>query len=694
MTTLDELARLFADPPAEYGPIDEWWWEGGRLDKDKLRWQLEEFKDKGIAGSWFYCRYLYGEPLGSDPAYFTNQWWEFTRFAAAEHKRLDLIDWFSNWTWMQFEQDAIRAQVGANPELEGRRLAEYTARSTDPGPLRLEMKSEDEILDVAAYRADGDSIDYDSRIDLTTSIHDNAMEWQAPSGGWLLAAVVASPWDLDYLGTAIGDHWNDVILGEYERHLESLMGDPIGAFGPDETSILESNSAFSHGLLELIREERGFEPVPLLIGLFHDIGSTTDQIRCSYYDAMTALLEKNFYLAPVRWLHARGMKYVTVSQLGDSPIEHTTNYGDVFRFFGSFDVPGNEDPGGTSVGERRLFESKMNSSIAHLFGRNRAALCVHYGTGWGHTFESNIAYTYEQYAKGLNLYSRHQAAYSLMGGWYEWVPPADHFYQPYWRYWRTFADHIRRLSFVLSQGVHQADVAILYPLSTIHANWVAGRLPLTEVDREDQGALERAFDPAAKAASQSTIDVAAAIYNHGIDFDYVDDRSLEDATVDGPVMRIAGMEFRSVLLPSLTTIPIAIAERLREFYGSGGTVGAVGRLPTASVEAGRDDKRILETFEHIFGVSPTRDLSAPITRSNERGGQGVLHPGRPQRITRCDLGGDRPRCRRSRRRCVPHTPERRGNPGLLPVQHQGRSSGRRRHAPDQRKRRDLGHLHR
>src|SRR5581483_11854086 len=97
----DAARAAFADPPAEYGPIDGWWWEAGRLDRDRMRWQLEELKDKGIAGSWFYARYVYDEPLASEPRYFTDGWWEFTRFAAEEHQRLGLRNFFSVWTQLE-----------------------------------------------------------------------------------------------------------------------------------------------------------------------------------------------------------------------------------------------------------------------------------------------------------------------------------------------------------------------------------------------------------------------------------------------------------------------------------------------------------------------------------------------------------------------------------------------------------------
>src|SRR5918998_1795921 len=98
----EALAREFLDPSSEYGPIDGWWWEAGRLDRERLTWQLEELKAKGVAGTWFYPRYIHGEPLGCDPPYFSDEWWEFVRFVTEEHKRLGMTSWFSNWELLSF----------------------------------------------------------------------------------------------------------------------------------------------------------------------------------------------------------------------------------------------------------------------------------------------------------------------------------------------------------------------------------------------------------------------------------------------------------------------------------------------------------------------------------------------------------------------------------------------------------------
>ena len=76
-----ELRQRFVDPPADCGPVDCWWWEAGELDRDRMRWQLEEMKRKGISGTWYYPRLFGGHPLQGEPDYWSDEWWEMYRYS-------------------------------------------------------------------------------------------------------------------------------------------------------------------------------------------------------------------------------------------------------------------------------------------------------------------------------------------------------------------------------------------------------------------------------------------------------------------------------------------------------------------------------------------------------------------------------------------------------------------------------------
>src|SRR5690606_18146136 len=133
------------------------------------------------------------------------------------------------------------------------------------------------------------------------------------------------------------------------------------------------------------------------------------------------------------------------------------------------------------------------------------------------------------------------------------------------------------------------------------------------------------FGPAALAASRSVQDLTEAIYHDGMDLDLVHDDSLERATVRGKVLEISGVEFRSIVVPSSSTIRLTSMQKINEFYQAGGTVIVFGRLPTASAENGRGDPQLHALIERMFGAVP-EDGSAVIQRSSARGGKACFVP--------------------------------------------------------------------
>ncbi len=583
----DLLLRQFGNPPSGFGPIDCWWWEGGRLDKEQMRWQLEDMREKGISGTWYYPRFVHGQPLSCDPEYWTEKWWEFTRFAIEEHRRLGLIYWFSDWTSHEYFQDVLRQERAGNPSLGGRRLVVHEEESAGPGLIEMKIPPEEEIADAAAYRRAGEGLDYDSRRELKNAVADGRLVWEAPGAGWVVAVVSSQPFDLDYLSRGMTGRWIELVLGPYEERFGEFMGNTIQSFGTDEWRFMKGNILHSSDLMQRFREEKGYDPAPYLVGLFRDIGRSTDMIRCQYYEVMSSLLVENLYRPFASWLEERGMIFTEFCPRGkwENMLEGTHHYGDFFRYMGTYHIPGNEERC-LDLDRVRTFQAKMASSIAHLHGRSRVGVCVYWGSGWGHNTQENLAWTHENYAYGANLYNRHGVLYTTLGGWFEWVPPAVHFRQPYWRYWRHFSEYLSRLSYILSQGVHRADAAFLYPQATIHANWE---------DREE-------FNAIAREVNKTTYDLGKRIYRSGIDFDFIDDYGMERAAVEGGLLKVAGLEFRAVVMPPQTTMRLSTLRKVREFRDGGGTVVSYGRLPGASAENGRDDAQLRRLLQEIFGV--------------------------------------------------------------------------------------------
>jgi hypothetical protein len=138
-------------------------------------------------------------------------------------------------------------------------------------------------------------LNYASRQDLSDVIKDNGLPWETEEAGWLVAVVSSQPHDLDYLNKSTADRWIEIILGAYEKKLGNFMGNALKAYGTDELDILNGNIVYSPSLLERFRAEKGYDPSPYLVGLFHDIGNLTDKIRCEYHDVVVSMLDENPY---------------------------------------------------------------------------------------------------------------------------------------------------------------------------------------------------------------------------------------------------------------------------------------------------------------------------------------------------------------------------------------------------------------
>lgn len=589
-----ELLERFQSPPDEYGFHTGWFWEGGRLLAEKLTRQLEEFKAKGAGGTFFYARYVFDEPYALSPAYRSPEWWDLFRHAVAEHQRLGMQIHFSDWAMAHSSwNNHVLVASATDPALAGKVLTIHEKSSDRAGDLRLTLPDGEGVLCAAAHRETDGGLDAGTRQDLLHSVKGNAIVWHAPEAGWLVSAVTSKATGLDFLSKAVIEDWMRGLWEGYADHLREFLGGAFKGMIQDELITLSGDLRFSPLLLERFRKSRGYDPRPHLIALFRDVGKDAVRIRCDYHATLAELLEENVYRVVADWFKQRSMVVGTVAFWGrQDALSMTGHYGDVFRLLRHYAFTGCEDPQTEPrvTPRRRFFDAKVSSSAAHIYRKKRAAVCTYWGAGWGMTLEQSLAWTNENYAYGLNLLMPHLGGYSLGGGWYEWVPPEQLTFQPYWAHYQTYAEYARRLSFMLSQGTHVADAAILFPTTTLHANSLGGNRYKLEAD----------------ISACETNNIAETLYARNVDFDLVDDDTLCRAEVRRGVLAVSGIEFRAVVLPPLTTIRIETMRRIKEFYDQGGAVVAFRRLPNSSAERGQDDPELRAILSHVFGI-PSSD---------------------------------------------------------------------------------------
>jgi hypothetical protein len=187
-------------------------------------------------------------------------------------------------------------------------------------------------------------------------------------------------------------------------------------------------------------------------------------------------------------------------------------------------------------------------------------------------------------------------------------------------------DYVGRLSYLLQHSRHVADVAVLYPIASLQADYhlIGGvEFPHSENEpppqiMETAYAREGGFAPGIDYQ-----DVGESLYRAmRVDYTYLHPEVLvERCTVENHKLILNNRENREeysvLILPSGETLSAAAAEKIKEFYNQGGMVIATGILPTRSAEFGKD-KEVRQVIADVFGVSPDEHLKADVRRAQDR----------------------------------------------------------------------------
>jgi hypothetical protein len=313
------------------------------------------------------------------------------------------------------------------------------------------------------------------------------------------------------------------------------------------------------------------------------------KVRLDYSDVMVALSEENYFRPLYDWHTSRGMLY-GCDHGGRG--RDVTEFGDYFRTQRWMSGPGNDQPGLASD----IIKNKVSSSIAHLYERPRTWLEGYYGSGWGTTSAQVVDATWRNFAQGQNLLTLHGLYYSTHGGWWEWAPPCNHFRMPYWAHMGEFLRASERLSYLLSQGHHRADVAIVYPVAAMEAG------------------------PDGKQSVDTAFELGRHLYAQGIDFDFIDFESLARARVEDRRLKVSGEEYLVLVLPAMRAVRHSTLEKAVEFRRAGGLSVILGAAPRASERMGEGDPEVLRLSEELSGsaLRTAEEVSALVDRSFPR----------------------------------------------------------------------------
>ena len=221
-----------------------------------------------------------------------------------------------------------------------------------------------------------------------------------------------------------------------------------------------------------------------------------------------------------------------------------------------------------------------------------------HSSGWGTTPAEVVAAMNEDLACGATVVNLHGLYYTTRAGWWEWAPPDFHFRQPYWEHCHPLNDYFTRVSWLLSQGVHHCDVAILYPSAALEVEPAdaAVRGPHAHVGH---AAIEDP-DGSGSDPEQVAFGLGKYLFDRACDFDFIDFESLALATAADGTLRVSGETYRVLILPAMAAVRYSTLEAARDFVRAGGLVIAYGQVPGASERAAAGERDFDQLLTEIF----------------------------------------------------------------------------------------------
>jgi hypothetical protein len=583
----------FTNPPKGFGNVAFYWWLGDKLTKEKLTWQMDQLKDHSTSSLQINYAHddrggkSWGFSLPSEPALFSEAWWDLTGWFMKEAQKRGMSVSLSDYT-LGFGQgwyvDDILAKY---PDVTGYSLAASTRPAKgNPFTAKIEAKT----LSVCGYNAATRQL-----LDLRGQVKEGLLSWNVPEGAWALVTVTPQPHDLslDPMNPQSGKGMIEMFFGEFERRNPGQSGKGLNFFFSDELVFGVKGNLWNAWVAETFKKQKGYDVIPELPALFMDIGPRTAKVRLDYYDVLVRLQEMNYFKPIFDWHQERGMIYgCDHGGRGRKVVE----FGDYFRTQRWNQGPGSDQP----KLEKDITKAKVAASIAHLYNRPRVWLEGFHSSGWATTSEEVADAIFYNYTAGYNLLSFHGLYYSTKGGWWEWAPPCNHFHMPYWTHMKPLMKCVERLSYLMSQGHHCADVAVLYPVAAMEA-----------YGKEGRAAVDAAFR------------TGGALYAKGMDLDYMDFESLARATLSDKQLKVSGERYRALVLPSMKAMRWSTLEKAAAFQKAGGLVIVVGDLPEATDRAGAADPEVDKFAAQLTTrVKQASDVPALVEKAFPRDYQG------------------------------------------------------------------------
>ena len=553
--------QQFKNPSEEYSAAP-FWFLNGDLEENELKRQLSEMKEKGVDEVILHSR------KGCEAEYLSDEWFEKIGVILSECEKLGL-------TVLIYDEDNWPSGYAGGKITDESPAYGATCLSVDKiypilgEYITVEDKPNTELECVIAVHND------EYFLDITDYEHKKCKPWRSETLCWEVFVFrkekcghrpAYSPYPyVDLLNPAATREFVKFTHAEYKKRFKKYWGKVIKGFFTDEPGFYQNYLEQCKNLNTVIWtddfakrfiEKFGYDIRPHLCCLWQNMGAVSVKTRCDYYKAVAEFYKESYFNVISDFLHKDGLIHIGHLHREDFIESLVQTESDFFSAMSALDASGIDfiDRNPKKITER------LGSSAAHVYDKEICFSETFGGFGWSLTPEEMKIRTDVQYVQGINMLVPHAFFYSTDGIRKTESPPSLFFQNGYWKYFRQYADYVKRLSYIGRCGEYCPDAAVYFPVETSWAEYrPLYRFSLHELDEQ-------------------LLLLTMGLNENGVCFDFLNDYGIEKKLGGNCGLDGEKRGYKSIILPFTSVMSEKTLVKICEFAFRGGYVVSVGEF--------------------------------------------------------------------------------------------------------------------
>ncbi len=376
----------------------------------------------------------------------------------------------------------------------------------------------------------------------------------------------------------------------------------------------EAYLPWDDSIQQAFRADHGYELLPCLAAMYLPQSDEGNIIRRHFWQTVGNLMSKNFFGQIADWCAKNGSSLSGHLLLEEWMSCHVSLYGNFMQSMEHFKIAGYDhyfNRHGISQANNLVMQKYSYSGNRSHGNFVAQALIEPILSGYLDNqtqqlriiplsvFRQNINMMCAGGASIINSYVNYSAY------------PVDEF--------RKVTDYAARLCYFLRGARDMAKVAVYYPVETFQ-----GRYRPTP-----QNVFTSSGNPEYQTLQKKQDTLFEALFRQNIDFNLLDADAINRAQVSGGSMKIAGYEYKAMIMPDMDIIPLAALQKLLLFASQGGVLIWSGKIPTL----GDSEAETPLVKKLLAGTRTTADLHKVVSHVRKLGDGGLeVTASRPDRF--------------------------------------------------------------